>query len=60
MDDHSKETTIRCSQCDMGFESKEKLEQHEADHSAVYCDTCPIDMAIRGIAKIFRRNRHAN
>lgn len=41
----------------MEFESKEKLEEHQANHS-VYCDTCPIDMAIRGISKLFRRNKH--
>lgn len=60
MDNHSKENMIRCSQCDMGFESKEKLEQHKADHSVVTCDICPIDMAIRSIAKIFRRNKQTN
>jgi len=59
MDNHGKEN-IRCSQCDMGFESEEKLEQHKADHSAVYCDTCPIEMAIRSISKIFRRNKQEN
>lgn len=52
-----KEPKTRCTECNMEFESKEKLEEHKTNHS-VYCETCPIDMAIRGISKLFRRNKH--
>ncbi|MGI0062639.1 MAG: hypothetical protein ACREBA_09345 [Nitrosotalea sp.] len=55
---NSEKSKNKCAECNMEFESKEKLEQHQANHSAVYCDTCPIDMAIRGISKLFRRNKH--
>ncbi len=41
----------------MEFESKEKLEQHQQTHTT-YCDTCPIDMALRGISRLFRKNKH--
>lgn len=58
MDNLRKENKIRCTECNMEFESKEKLGEHQSNHSAVYCDTCPIDMAIRGISKLFRRNKH--
>ncbi|MGI0072284.1 MAG: hypothetical protein ACREA3_00520 [Nitrosotalea sp.] len=54
---NSEKSKNRCKECNMEFESKEKLEEHQANHS-VYCDTCPIDMAIRGISKLFRRNKH--
>lgn len=47
----------KCTECNVEFESKGKLEEHKANHS-VYCETCPIDMAIRGISKLFRRNKH--
>jgi hypothetical protein len=47
----------RCKECNMEFESKEKLEQHQESHGT-YCDTCPIDMAIRGISRLFRKNKH--
>lgn len=47
----------RCKGCNMEFESKEKLEQHQQTHTT-YCDTCPIDMALRGISRLFRKNKH--
>jgi peptide subunit release factor 1 (eRF1) len=50
-----KDSRIKCTGCNTKFESKEKLEEHKAEHHA-HCDTCPIDMAIRGISKLFRRN----
>ena len=52
-----KDSKIKCAECNAKFDSKEKLEEHKANHSA-YCETCPIDMAIRGISKLFRRNKH--
>lgn len=52
-----KKSRIKCIECNTEFESKEKLEQHMSNHS-VSCETCPIDMAIRGIAKLLRRNKH--
>ncbi|MDE1843358.1 MAG: hypothetical protein KGH95_06890 [Thaumarchaeota archaeon] len=52
-----KDSKIKCTECDVEFDSREKLEEHKATHS-VYCETCPIDMAIRGISKLFRRNKH--
>ncbi len=57
MANQKKESENKCVECDMSFETKEKLEQHKENHS-VSCSTCPIDMAIRGISKLFRRNKH--
>lgn len=52
-----KDSMNKCTECNAEFVSKEKLEEHKANHSE-YCETCPIDMAIRGISKLFRRNKH--
>ncbi|MGI0062404.1 MAG: hypothetical protein ACREBA_08135 [Nitrosotalea sp.] len=52
-----KDSKIKCTECNVEFESKEKLEEHKLEHHA-YCETCPIDMAIHGISKLFRRNKH--
>ncbi|MEX0764164.1 MAG: hypothetical protein WD033_03210 [Nitrosopumilaceae archaeon] len=43
-----------CRECDISFESKEKLNLHLQNHSEIYCETCPMDMAIRGIKKLFQ------
>ena len=43
-----------CKECNMSFESKEKLNLHLQNHSEIYCETCPMDMAIRGIKRLFQ------
>ena len=57
MENLEKDSKNECTECNVKFESKEKLEEHKANHFT-YCETCPIDMAIRGITKLFRRNKH--
>ncbi|MHB8603062.1 MAG: hypothetical protein ACYC6W_08525 [Nitrosotalea sp.] len=52
-----KDSKNKCAECNAEFDSKEKLEEHKTNH-VTYCETCPIDMAIRGISKLFRRNKH--
>lgn len=44
-----------CKECNVPFESEEKLNHHLQSHSGIYCETCPMDMAIRGIKKLFQR-----
>ncbi|GFN40667.1 MAG: hypothetical protein YK1309IOTA_2220004 [Marine Group I thaumarchaeote] len=40
----------------MEFESKEKLNEHRKEHgSGIYCESCPIDVAIEKITRLFRR-----
>ncbi len=44
-----------CNECSEGFESEEKLNLHIQSHtSGVYCDSCPLDMAIHKLAKLFK------
>ena len=45
----------RCTECGMTFQTREMLDEHGGTHS--YCGTCPIDMAVRGISRLFRRNK---
>ena len=44
-----------CTECGMTFQTREMLDEHGGTHS--YCGTCPIDMAVRGISRLFRRNK---
>jgi len=34
---------------------EEKLNLHLQNHSEVYCESCPIDIAVRGIKKLFTK-----
>jgi predicted SprT family Zn-dependent metalloprotease len=46
---------FRCKECDAEFESEEKLNLHLKNHiSEVYCDSCPIDMAVQKFVKLFK------
>ncbi len=39
------------------FETRQKLDQYRNNHlSNAHCGTCPIDMAIGKLAKLFRRS----
>jgi hypothetical protein len=58
MTNQKKESENRCAECNITFETKENLEKHKENHSVV-CTVCPIDMAIQGISKLFRRNKHS-
>ena len=49
------ESKFNCKECNISFESEEKLNLHLQNHSEVYCESCPIDMAIRGIKKLLKR-----
>lgn len=51
------ESELSCKECNISFESKEKLNLHLQNHSGVYCESCPIDVAIRKLTKLFRRQR---
>lgn len=44
-----------CHECNTSFKSEEKLNLHLKNHSEVYCESCPIDIAIRGVKKLFQR-----
>lgn len=46
---------FNCKECNMSFESEGQLNLHLKNHAEVYCESCPIDMAIRGIKKLFQR-----
>ncbi len=46
---------IYCEKCDAVFESREKFEKHFEKHSSVSCESCPLDMIVDKITKLFRR-----
>jgi len=46
---------FNCKECNGSFESEEKLHLHLENHSEVYCESCPMDMAIRELKKLFTR-----
>lgn len=47
---------IYCEKCDSVFESREKFEKHFEKHSSVSCESCPLDVFVDKITKLFRRN----
>lgn len=47
---------IYCEQCDSVFESREKFEKHFEKHSSVSCESCPLDVFVDKITKLFKRN----
>lgn len=53
--EENSKSKFNCKECNVSFESAEKLNLHLQNHSEVYCESCPIDMAIRGIKKLFTR-----
>ena len=49
---------IYCEKCNSIFSSREKYDAHYSKHSSgVSCDSCPIDMAIEKIMKLFQRKK---
>ena len=46
---------FRCKECNSEFNSDEELNLHLKNHtSEVYCDSCPIDMAVQKFVKLFK------
>lgn len=46
---------IYCEKCDAVFESREKFEKHFENHSSTSCESCPLDVVVDKITKLFRR-----
>lgn len=46
---------IYCEKCDAVFESREKFDKHFEKHSSTSCESCPLDIAIEKLAKLFKR-----
>jgi len=44
-----------CDKCAASFFTKEGLEKHFQRQHGIYCETCPIDMAVQKITEIFRQ-----
>ena len=44
-----------CNECDASFFTKEGLEKHFQRQHGIYCEVCPIDIAIHKITDIFRK-----
>lgn len=49
------ESKFSCKECNVSFKSDEQLNLHLRNHSEVYCESCPIDMTVREIKKLFAR-----
>lgn len=48
---------IYCEKCDSVFDSREKFEKHIEKHSAVSCESCPLDMAVQKFVNLFKRKK---
>jgi len=46
-----------CDECNASFFTQEGLETHSQRQHGVYCETCPIDMAVQKITDIFRQKK---
>jgi DNA-directed RNA polymerase subunit RPC12/RpoP len=44
-----------CAECGASFFTKEGLEKHFQRQHGIYCETCPIDIAVQKITDIFRK-----
>jgi len=44
-----------CDECDASFFTKEGLGKHFQRQHGIYCEVCPIDIAIHKITDIFRK-----
>ena len=47
-----------CDECDASFLTQEGLETHFQRQHGNHCETCPIDLAVQKITKIFRHNKY--
>ena len=45
-----------CAESGASFFTKEGLEKHFQRQHGIYCESCPIDMAIEKIVNLFRKN----
>lgn len=52
-----KDSEFVCGECKISFNTKNELKKHRQNHTDAYCASCPIDMAIHGIKKLFKRSR---
>ena len=51
-----KVSKIYCEKCDTLFHSRKKYDDHYSKHdSGVYCESCPLDVAVDKILGLFRR-----
>jgi len=46
-----------CDECNASFFTKEGLEKHFQRQHGIYCETCPIDMAVQKLTNIFRQKK---
>jgi len=44
-----------CDECDASFFTIEGLDKHFQRQHGIYCEACPIDIAINKITDIFRK-----
>ncbi|MEW6044769.1 MAG: hypothetical protein AB1608_10955 [Thermoproteota archaeon] len=52
-----KDSGFVCGECKISFNTENELKKHRQNHTDAYCTSCPIDMAIHGIKKLFKRSR---
>ena len=55
IDSKNNVSKIYCEKCDAVFGSREKFNKHLENHSSVSCESCPLDVAIEKITKLFKR-----
>ena len=46
---------IYCEKCDAIFDSRKKYEKHLDQHSGISCESCPLDIAVDKLTRLFRR-----
>jgi len=46
---------IYCEKCNSIYNSREKYEKHLENHSSVFCESCPLDVAIQKFVNLFKR-----
>ena len=50
------ESKFLCSNCNASFFTDQGLQRHYQWQHGIYCESCPIDMAIEKIVNLFRKN----
>ena len=59
-DSERKETRskIYCEKCDTVFDSRKKYDAHYSKHdSGIYCESCPLDVAVSKFVNLFKRGK---
>jgi len=46
---------IYCEKCNSIYNSREKYEKHLKNHSGVFCESCPLDVAVQKFVNLFKR-----